>query len=487
MVTGTLDYRPRTHRAIRSEQEVKLAASAFAQFQRPFNAEHGNGGRVAYLSVGPGRIKLGTRSIDTFEQLHGLSRSDWLSENSRMEDEGADIREDDDAPRRGKITGWSQKSRNRMRDTLGCLDYSPLFRQGQQLPKMLTLTMPHRWEGIAPTADIFKRKLIDRTLKQSFRRHWGYDLVGVWKMEFQDRKTCRAEGCHDPKAPHLHILVSPPSGLCPQTGETFETWLRNIWAKACRDSDSTFEEIQDHRAKGVHIADTYGLTGTDSKRIADYFVKHGTFSAKEYQNIHPALWGDSPGRFWGYWGLKKADGEQILGQTDTPPSSWGGGGRAGGSPDAGHYVKYAEDEGELTADGLPVEVAMARILRRWSKANGKHRKVRVTVPDHRAINALGRDNTVTVGGKVYNAATGEVLERRLSVWKGPFVRSHSAGFVSVNDGVGFAEQLHAAVAGVPLRGGGSPVAAQKTALDELAARRARLEAYYEAIGKKRAA
>src|SRR5690606_34428492 len=87
------------------------------------------------------------------------------------------------------------------------------------------------------------------------------------------------------------------------------------------------------------IVDTYGLSGTDSKRIADYFVKHGVFSAKEYQNHAPALWSDedgdrSPGRFWGYWGLGKADGETILRHVIPDAGPAGGGVQHGPLPTA---------------------------------------------------------------------------------------------------------------------------------------------------------
>lgn len=344
MVAPTADLRPRTHRGIRTIEEVTDAAAAFRRVAREPNREHGVGGREAYLSVGPGRLKLGTRTIDTMTPLFGVSREVVMRENGRMTT--AEVL-DDDAPRRGKITGWSQKSRNRMRDRLGSLDYSPMFRPGRQLPKMVTLTMPHRWETVAPTAQVFKRRLIDTALKKTFRRHWGYDLVGVWKLEFQDRKQCRAEGCHDPKAPHLHILMAPPSGDCPQTGESFETWLRMVWSKACADAATTEDELHNHRAKGVHIEDTYGLTGTDSKRIADYFTKHGVFAAKEYQNQPPAAWASedgtvSPGRYWGYWGMKAAEGVVALGAVEGPETRTKPDGRFQSrteKPITPHYVK----------------------------------------------------------------------------------------------------------------------------------------------------
>lgn len=335
MVTLEADARPRTHAGIRSAAEVEAVAASFGRLARPFEGrvrEHGFGGRYAYLAVGPGNIKLGTRTLDTVNPLFGLSRDEFLSNNWPMST-ATFLDDEDDRPRRGKITNLSQKARNRMRQRLGTLDYTPMFRPGRQLPKMLTLTLPGEWERVAPSAVVFKRKLIDRALKTNFRRHWGYDFVGVWKLEFQRRG-----------APHLHILTAPPSSTCKIRGVeyTFERWLRMIWERACRDPKADGVDL-DHLAKGVHIADTYGLTGTDSKRIADYFVKHGFFADKEYQHNVPDLWmgedGEaSPGRFWGYWGLKGAEGEQVLGLVETGPqdSSWGG----ARNPDSG--LSYGE-------------------------------------------------------------------------------------------------------------------------------------------------
>ena len=113
--------------------------------------------------------------------------------------------------------------------------------------------------------------------------------------------------------------------------------------------------------------------------------------------------------------------------------------------------------GYLDVDGheVPMDVHLSRIMRRWAKANGKHRKVRTTIPDDRRAADLialhGPDAVIRAGGKLIAAATGEVLERRSSRWRGPLVR-RSSGFISVNDGVNYAAHLEAVVAGTPLRG-----------------------------------
>ncbi len=304
---------------------------------RPVDLEHGAGGSIRFAAVSPGSFRFASRQVDTASPVLGVSRSDWVRENGPVDD-------DPPASTRGQISGWSQKSRVRMRRVFGEFDYSPMFRRGLGLPKFVTLTLPHNWERIAPTPAVFKKNLVDNALKRSFRRDWGYDLVGIWKMEFQDRKSCRRDGCHDPKAPHLHMIVAAPSGECPKTGESFETWLRTVWARTCRHADASEQEYRDHLAKGVYVDDTYSLTGTDAKRIADYFVKHGLFAAKEYQNQPPALWGGKPGRFWGYWGLKKAIGEVEMGYE-----------LVGASDDKRNYVRPARcARGNESNDPIPL-------------------------------------------------------------------------------------------------------------------------------------
>lgn len=66
-------------------------------------------------------------------------------------------------------------------------------------------------------------------------------------------------------------------------------------------------------------------------------------------------------------------------------------------------------------------VHMKRLARRWARANGKHRKIRVTLTD-------------------VDPRTGEVITRRTSRMHGPLVRGAN-GFVSVNDGVAFSDDL----------------------------------------------
>ena len=144
-----------------------------------------------------------------------------------------------------------------------------------------------------------------------------------------------------------------------------------------------------------------------------------------------------PGRYWGYWGLTIAEHSVRLGSAAAARQSTSGSTsrvRDGGATGKNDYVSTCE------GDTL-IEVQLARILRRWCRANGKRKKIRLTVPDARREHDVG---VVSIGGKLIEVATGEILERRLSLWKGPFV-GRGAGFVLVNDGVQFLAQLRRAV------------------------------------------
>ena len=201
------------------------------------------------------------------------------------------------ASSRGKIVGWSRKSRNRMQIRLNTLDWTPLFEDGLE-PALVTLTLPGDWEHLAPTPALFKA-MIER-FKVAFSYAWGHPIRGVWKMEFQRRG-----------APHVHILMTPPDGEA--SGEypyEFRRWLSMAWARAV---GSTGAERERHERAGTGI-DYVGEAYRDPRSIAKYFGKHGLFGEKEYQNEMPRLWrdaiadGESGAQFWGVWGLKKALG-----------------------------------------------------------------------------------------------------------------------------------------------------------------------------------
>jgi len=199
--------------------------------------------------------------------------------------------------KRGKIVGWSRKSRNRMQLRLGSLDWTPLFEDGLE-PAMITLTLPGNWEELAPTPVDF-RAMVAR-FRSAYVAAWGTASTGVWKLEFQRRG-----------APHLHILMTPPAGVAQDSYPyEFRHWLSMAWARSV---DAKGEDRVKHEKAGTGV-DYVGEAYRNPRLIAKYFGKHGTFNAKEYQNEMPRLWldaidgGASGIQFWGVWGLKKAVG-----------------------------------------------------------------------------------------------------------------------------------------------------------------------------------
>lgn len=291
------------------------------------------------LELSPGAIR--TTSTDLAKKNR--------TENARIE---AHLRKDGDSiiadlmaakrksPR--EIKALSLKSRSRMALRLATIDYSPLFADGR-IPAMLTTTMPHDWETVAPTPAAFK-KIVNR-FREAYRRQWGEYIAGVWKMEFQWRKDCDAKGCHDPAAPHLHVIMSPPPGTayaprsmddlchlngCAGAGEhshkggeifdacnaadcehpthaeryEFPEWASRAWADAVRHPDPDQRRKNERAGAAVDYDELSNYS--DPKRIGIYFAKHGLFADKEYQNVMPKLWREAEGgaRYWGYWVVK---------------------------------------------------------------------------------------------------------------------------------------------------------------------------------------
>lgn len=205
-----------------------------------------------------------------------------------------------------RITGWSRRSRARMVERLGTLDYGPLLAGGGPLV-MLTLTYPGDWLTVAPDGEAAFKHF--HAFRKRYARKWEQPLVGVWKREFQRRG-----------APHLHILCAVPAGV---RLADFRLWCASAWADVVDHPDPV--QRMNHEAAGVGVDVAKGAKMRDPRRIGVYFSKHGTYSAKDYQNDAPIEWvaGMQPrcfdlscghdscqtptiGRFWGVLGLKPA-------------------------------------------------------------------------------------------------------------------------------------------------------------------------------------
>ncbi len=303
------------------DEMVAIAASIPQVDQKSW--KHHNGGPATFLEISPGAVRIHVqkpgqadheadlalrgryRNVDAaVAQVSGLYNSDMaaltdvdLEVLSAPDVLARAVRGKPLLSKRGKIMGWSRKSRNRMQLRLGSLDWTPLFEDGLE-PAMVTLTMPGNWEELAPTPADF-RDMIAR-FRASYVKAWGTASVGVWKLEFQRRG-----------APHVHILMTPPAGVAQGMYPfEFRHWLSMAWARAV---GAKGEDRLKHEKAGTGV-DYVGEAYRNPRLIAKYFGKHGTFNAKEYQNQMPMLWldaidrGESGIQFWGVWGLKKAVG-----------------------------------------------------------------------------------------------------------------------------------------------------------------------------------
>ena len=298
-----------------------------------------------------------------------------------------------------EITEWSRKSRANMVRALCELDYRPLLADPSRLPSMLTLTYPGDWLTVAPDGKAAKRHL--QALRKRFCKAWGVDLHAVWKLEFQGRG-----------APHFHLLMVPPHGRARVPGKRarraawvgaglpFRMWVSVVWADIVGHPDP--EERRNHELAGTGVDFAEGLRASDPKRVAVYFTKHGSFRDKEYQNRVPEQWqapGKGPGRFWGYWGLKRV----TVGVEVTPEqAAWA-----------------------------------ARIVRRWARAQGTTREVTVTRTRGGAIRSEMAPVVGLAGAQTIEARkpSRRAVRRRVRRLK------NGRGFVSVNDGAVFAGQV----------------------------------------------
>ncbi|MDN5917369.1 MAG: helitron helicase-like domain-containing protein [Pseudonocardia sp.] len=293
------------------------------------------------------------------------------------------------------ITEWSRKSRGRMVRRLCELNYAPLFAddQGQRhgrLPAMVTLTYPGDWMACVPTGRHLKAHL--RAFRERYRRAWGEDLACLWKLEFQGRG-----------APHVHMLCTPPHGHDQRTGLPFRQWLSRTWADVVDAQDP--DERARHEVAGTGVDYAEGLRASDPRRVSAYFLGHNTSGpgGKEYQHRVPEQWqepGAGPGRFWGYWVLRPVTA--IV---------------------------------EVTPD---TAVAAARVMRRWSRAQGRIRVV--TRPRVEGGQPVNRDAVV-------EGLTGAQMMRepRRVRYRKTRVRAvllpKSRGWIAVNDGPAFAADL----------------------------------------------
>lgn len=457
--------------------------------------------RVAGVGTGPLGQRAQFGDVWRFEVAAGLIRlreyraSDWedaglspgVCDNADMTIEEAEPTTAP-APKRGNVDVWSRKSRANMLVRMASLDYAPLF-AGNRNPVMLTLTLPKKWEDIAPDNETWRA--IFKRFMARYEHAWGHRMRYVWKREFQRRG-----------APHLHILMTPPEGRTRGDGLRFAEWVGPVWAQSCLpvDYDARVDEqrneYRDHALHGVeretvdlaavdaeyvmmvarelglherigaHIAEGGNLT--DPLRIAAYFAKHGLFEAKAYQNAAPDLWregGKGVGRYWGMAGLEDTtvavdvsaddpdDGPEDdgLGGVTTPPRASGPRGGGGATPE-----ESGDSHNPALSDEPETRVLIGRAMRHLSRVRSYTR-------------------TERVWRWRINYETGEVrghwrrVTRRVDHLSG-----RSKGFLVVNNGPQLAEQITRHVVErrtVPIVYG--PLTARQSRILELRARLSR--------------
>lgn len=312
-------------RPLPTREDMLAVAASFPQTVKPWD---GAEGPRPYLIVSSGFVQIGAK--DRAKEERRLERA--RARRRRMVDHMVlDIAEPGwtghvgppaGGGTRGRITGLSAESRNRMMKRFCGIDYSQIF-DGTRTPAMVTLTMPHDWTTPAPSGKAFKE--IVNNWRSAYNAAWGEQIPGIWKLEFQYRQDCADGSCslgpgHDPRAPHLHILTyvqpgAPRFNVVSSTGDVatdFYSWVSYSWAKAVRHPDP--EERAKHERAGTRVDIDETLRYGDPKRIAVYFTKHGTFKAKRYQDVMPTTWLDSTDgdpTYWGVWcrdRLPKAEG-----------------------------------------------------------------------------------------------------------------------------------------------------------------------------------
>lgn len=231
---------------------------------------------------------------------------------------------------REPIRGWSRKSRANMVARFSSLDLSPMREQvPNALAVMITLTYPKAWQDIVPTSSHAKKHL--QQFRKRYERRYGQPFFALWKSEFQRRG-----------AVHFHLFCAAPTALT-----DFREWVARTWSEIVNPPDLL--ERQKHFRAGTAVDIAPGGTIQDARLVAVYFSKHSSsnFGVKEYQNAPPPEWLEtkSVGRFWGYWNLKPLEVEARL----------------------------TEEEA----------IWMARILRRWFRAQRFTRVERVSRTNRR--------------------------------------------------------------------------------------------------------
>lgn len=168
-------------------------------------------------------------------------------------------------PGRGKVTGFSHQSRNRLLRLLNSIDWKQNAR-----PLFITLTFPDSHHS---------PKFRDRRNRLNYfikltERFLGRTIGVLWRQEWIRRKTGKYQG---KLRPHYHLLVFGVTYLDKDV-------VRNSWRKAINYDEADL------------ATDVKRITGVDGaiRYIAKYLAKNPSLDIGTYLDTNWTM-----GRFWG--------------------------------------------------------------------------------------------------------------------------------------------------------------------------------------------
>lgn len=228
--------------------------------------------------------------------------------------------------KRGKVCGFSSRSRSRLLQSLCQLN-------GKRLPKrcvMVTLTYPAAWPKLPKT---WKRHLENFWARLHRRAPEAFTL---WKLEPQQRG-----------APHFHLLVWSQKKIV-------KKWVSKHWYEVVKSGDPK------HLGAGTNV---------EPLRHRDHAIAYaGKYCSKPVEGEE---WEDA-GRWWGW---KNRDARPVDVQTvDLPQDQWfrvrrlmrrtlgaKGGYYGPGGPESGCWVRWTEETYYNVLDWLAGELAPRKL------------------------------------------------------------------------------------------------------------------------------
>lgn len=175
--------------------------------------------------------------------------------------------------RRGRIVGYSARSRRELMKALDAIDQDQAG-----LPQFVTLTYPADWPG---DWRVWKKHL-DRWVKRLRREH--PEAWGVWRLEPQRRG-----------APHFHLLI--------WGARIDKQWCSRSWFEVVGSGDER------HLRAGTQVARVRSWGG-----VKHYTAKYLSKVADEM----PEGWDRGVGRWWGWIQKQAMPCEPVDAQLDAP-------------------------------------------------------------------------------------------------------------------------------------------------------------------------